>query len=448
MFALALLPRVARAQPCVLYAELDGIVNAGTASHLLHAIDAAERGRCAVVLVRLDTPGGMLDSTREIVRRFLGSRVPVIVWVAPDGARAGSAGMFITIAAHVAAMAPGSNIGAAHPVLGSGEDPEKAGGKEIARKVENDAAAFARAIAEKRQRNVKWAEAAVRESLSYTAREAKHDNVVDLIASSAGELLDMIDGRTVGAGGRELTLRTRGARLEPFPMTIQERVLDVLGNPNLAYLLLMLGMLGLMVEFYHPGTYIPAGVGLVSLLLAAIGLQMLPVNFGGVVLLAVAVALFVAELFITSHGLLAIGGTLALLLGSALLFDQSDPDFFADRSLRLSWGVVAPLVGVVAVAAVALAWRAARASRLREATGREALLGMQAVVLTPLAAGDAGQVRILGEIWRAKSADARPIAAGVEVRVVAIAGLTLTVEPNAPSSKAPTSREQTTEGPP
>jgi membrane-bound serine protease (ClpP class) len=413
------------AQPnCVVSAELDGIVNRGTASYLGAAIQRAEEQGCSAVIVRIDTPGGVLDPTRDIVRMFLGAKVPVLALVAPSGARAGSAGMFITIAAHIAAMAPGSNIGAAHPVLGGGKDPDTAG-KELAKKVENDAAAMARAIAEQRGRNVEWAEAAVRESASITASEALEKKVIDLLASNRAELLEAVHGRTVRVANRDVTLATRGATVEVFKMTIQQRALRTLGHPNIAYFLMMIGMLGLMFEFYNPGMLIPAGIGLFCLLLAAIGLDILPVNVGGIVLIALAVGLFIAEVFVTSYGLLSAGGVASLLLGTALLLDRSDPDFWTDANVSISWGLVIPLTALLASASGLLAYRARTNERRPVSTGREGLIGALGRSLGPIGP-DAGSVFVKGERWRAVS-DTR-IAPDERVRVIGVKGLLLTVE--------------------
>ncbi len=415
----------AGSSPCVLYAELNGIVNAGTLNYLRSAVLATQSRGCQALLVVIDTPGGTLDATREIVREFLGAKVPIITYVAPAGAHAGSAGMFITLAGHIAAMAPGTNIGAAHPVFAGGQDPEESGGSELARKLENDTAAFARAIAEKRERNVSWSEAAVRKSSSYTAHEAKRDNVIDHVAPSTRELLSTVSGETVALNGRSVRLTTTDAALVHFEMTIQQRVLAVLGNPNLAYLLLMGGLMLILIEFYAPGGFVAGALGAGALLLAAIGLNMLPVNVGGVVLLVIAVGLFVAEFYVTSFGLLALTGLVALLLGSALLLDESDPSFFADASVRLSWGLVIPLALLLAFATFALAWRG-RQLRVSGQRPTDELIGIEGVTLTELRE-QGGQVRALGERWHAVSKAA--LGPGVRVRVVGRKGLTLTVVP-------------------
>jgi membrane-bound serine protease (ClpP class) len=415
-----------RLRGCVLSAHLDGVVSSGSADYLASAVDAAERERCQAVLVTIDTPGGTLGATRTIVKRFLGARVAVLTYVAPSGARAGSAGVFITMAGHVAAMSPGTNIGAAHPVVGMGQDPEESGGKHMAAKVENDTAAFARSIAEERGRNADWAERAVRESVSVTAKEAKKKGVVDLLADSEGELLDAVDGRVVRVDGSPVRLTTGRAELRRHQMTIRQRAMTLLGDPTLSYILFMIGVLGIMMEVYNPGLIVPGAVGALALLLAGIGMNALPVNLGAVILLAVGMALFVAEIHIASFGLLTLGGVACLALGSALLIDKSDPDFFADASVRISWTAIAPLVLLVGGATGGFGWQAARLRKRQNRTGREGMIG--AIGRARSEVGPAGgEVRVFGETWRATSD--RPIEPDARVRICGVQGLELRVEP-------------------
>ncbi len=406
--------------PCVLRAELAGVISAGAASYLGDAVAAAEREGCQALLVVLDTPGGQLDATREVARAFLGADVPVVVYVAPSGARAGSAGVFVTMAAHVAAMAPGTNIGAAHPITAGGEDPEEAGGEHLARKIENDTAAFARAIAQRRGRNAEWAEAAVRRSISATAAEAVEAGVVDLVASSEAELLSVLSGKTV----QGVTIATRGAPIVSFEPTIQQKALSILGDPNVAYVLLIAGFLGLVFELYQPGLIVPGAVGLFCLLLAGIGLNALPVQIGGIVLVAIAVALFVAELYVASYGLLTLGGVAALVIGSALLIDTHDPEFFAEPSVRVSWALIVPLASVLGLAAGLLAWNAGRLRHRRPSTGREGLVGERGRAEGGVGPGG-GHVRIHGERWNAVSRV--PVGDGEPVEVVGVEDLRLRV---------------------
>lgn len=416
--------------PCVVGAEVSGVINGATAAHLERAITVATKERCAAVMVTLDTPGGLMDAMRDVVRQFLGAPLPVIVHVAPSGARAGSAGMFITIAAHVAAMAPGSNIGAAHPVL-VGPDGDQ-GDSEMARKAVNDAAALARAIARERGRNATWAERAVRESASLTAQEAVAEEVVDLVVPSQRELLERLDGKEVVVAGAATALRTRGARLVPHGMTIQQRALHLLGDPNVTYLLFMLGLLGITVELYNPGLLIPGGLGLLCLLLGAVGMNILPINVVGVILLVAAVALFVGELYTSSFGLMTLAGLVALLAGATLLFDRESPDFFADTRIRLSWGLVIPLALLLSLASGLLAWHVKRTARSRPLTGREGLVGAPGTALTRIDSRG-GTALVHGERWSAVSPE--PVEAGQPVRVIRVSRLELTVAP--PESRPP-----------
>lgn len=415
-----------RAAPCVVRAEMKGIINSGSADYLRAAVTETEQRGCTALLVVLDTPGGELEATRSMVQTLLEAPVPVVVYVAPGGARAGSAGVFVTMAAHVAAMAPGATIGAAHPVVGLGADPEEAGGEELARKIVNDTAAMARAIAQRRDRNVEWAEAAVRESISATAAEAQAANVIDRVAPSEQRLLAELDGTSVQTTAGTVSLATAGAEVHSVDMTLRQRVWSFVGNPNVVYFLLIIGIIGLLVEMYSPGLIIPGVIGAFALLLAAIGLNILPVNLGALVLIALAVVLFVAEVYVASYGLLGLAGLGALILGASLLIDRSAEDFFADATVGLSWGAVLPLALVVASATAGLAWRAARLRRLAATTGKEEMLGKVGEVLAGIT-GAPGEVRLEGERWRAVADE--PIPAGTRVRVLDMDGLTLRVAP-------------------
>ena len=415
----------AQSSACVLRAELSGIINHGSADYLSAGIDEAEAQGCEALLVVLDTPGGELEATRRIVQGFLGAQVPVVVYVAPEGARAGSAGMFVTMAAHVAAMTPASTIGAAHPVLGMGRDPDEAG-EELARKIVSDTSALARAIAMERERNAEWAELAVRESRSATAAEALELDVIDRVEASEGALLSAIDGQLVQLPGGAVTLDTEGARVVGFEMTLRQEVLAALGDPNLAYLLLMLGMLGLIIELSSPGLIVPGTLGALALLAGAIGMNVLPVDYGAVALLVLGVGLLAAELFVTSYGILLVAGVAAIVTGSLLLVEPADADFFADPSVRVSWGAVVTMAIALGAAAVGLALYVRRAQRLRWATGAEELVGREAEVLATVGPAG-GRVRIAGELWSARSR--APIEPGQKVRVRAVRGLELEVEP-------------------
>lgn len=418
-------PEVAAEPPrCVVRAELDGVVTSGTADYLEEAI-AAGAGRCEAVLIVIDTPGGALEATRRIVQLVLSAPLPVITYVSPSGARAGSAGMFIVVAGHVAAMAPGSNIGAAHPVLGMGRDPDEAG-QEMARKIENDTAAFARAVAQQRGRNADWAERAVRESLSATATEAVDLGVVERVAASEAALIEALDGQVISLAGGEAKLSLRDAVVVDHAMSFTQRARSIVSNPTLVFILLMIGALGVVMEISSPGLIVPGALGALALILAAIGLDLMPINVGGVVLILVGIGLLIAEIFITSYGALGLGGFLLLVLGSVFLVDRADPDFFADPSFRLSWGAVVPLAAVVAASAATLGLRGRRVRHQRQVTGAESLIGASAVAASAIGP-DRGAVRVAGERWRAISR--RPIARGQRVSVVDLNGLELVVEP-------------------
>jgi membrane-bound serine protease (ClpP class) len=321
-------------------------------------------------------------------------------------------------------MAPGTHIGAAHPVTAGGKDPGGEGREQMGRKVENATAAFARSIAQRRGRNAEWAERAVRESVTQTAKEALKAKVVDLIVADEASLMEALDGRVVTLDGGTRRLATKGLSPVPFDMSLRQRVLAFLGNPSLAYILMMIGLLGLLIEFYQPGLIVPGALGAVSLLLAMMGLGTLPVEAGAVVLIVVAAALFVAELMVVSYGLLALGGIAALVLGSLLLIDPGDPEYFVDPSLEVSWTVVVPTALVLAGAVVGLALQAGRLFRKQARTGAGGMMGARGVTDGEVGPSG-GHVRSGGERWRAYSAEV--IAPGTTVEVIDINGLELEV---------------------
>lgn len=415
---------------CVVGAHAEGIVGTAMAEYVDDAVEAAEEGPCEAVLLTLDTPGGSVSATRHITQTLLNAEVPVIAYVSPSGARAGSAGMFVVMAAHYAAMAPGTHIGAAHPVIGLG-DPEPVD-EHVARKVENDTAAMARAIARERSRNAAWAERAVRESVSATAHEAADLDVVDSVANSAPALLAAIHGTTVRLPSGDHALRTDGAQIRPLERTLQQRVLMFLNDPNVAYLLFTLGIVGLVIEIYSPGLVLPGALGVIAIVLGAIGLEMLPVRPAAIVLLGAAGLLLVMELFVASGGLLALVGLTALVAGSVLLIDRSAPGFFADPSVEVSPGVIVPLVVAASAGALALAWLVARSNRRRSTTGAEGLLGKTAEAMTEVGPSG-GKIRLDGERWNAVSKQS--LQPGQRARVIGIHGLTLEVTPRPPTSR-------------
>jgi membrane-bound serine protease (ClpP class) len=408
--------------------ELTGTVDSGSAAYLHDCVTQAEQAGDEALLIRLDTPGGALDSTRQIVGAFLGSRVPILVWVGPGGAHAGSAGMFITIAAHVAGMAPGTNIGAAHPVEGvSGSDPESMG-KQMARKVENDTVAFAESIAHQRGRNESWAMEAVRESASLSADNAVKSKVVDFIAATESEMLSLSDGRKVKLPNGEHVLQTRGATLHRFVPTLGQRLVHLLASPALAYLLFLLGGLGIAIEFYHPGGIVPGLVGFACLILALIAFSALPVRIGAVVLLVLGFVLLAAELFV-GHGVLALGGAVLIALGGILLVDRVNPRWFVEPSFGVPLSWVLPMAALVAGAAAFLVTRVAQARKMPQRGGDIGLVGELGTALAPVSP-QGGEVFVHGERWRATSD--RPIAEGARVVVRSVSGLLLHVEEGKP----------------
>jgi membrane-bound serine protease (ClpP class) len=394
--------------------DLDGAITPVTARLLTAAIERAQTDRAQALIVRLNTPGGLERSMRTMAQTILNSEIPVIVYVAPTGARAASAGVFITMAAHVAAMAPATNIGAAHPVaIGGGET-----GKEMGKKIANDAAAFARSLAAERGRNVEWAEKAVRASVSVTEREAVKLKVVDLIADSVPDLLAKVDGRTVKTTRGPVTLATRDAPVKLIEIRFRDRFLALITDPNIAYILMMVGMLGIFFELQNPGAILPGVIGGISLILAFFAFQSLPINWAGVLLILFGVALLIAEIKIVSHGILTAGGIVAMVLGSFMLYDAPEVGF------RVSWTVILPTVGAMGGLVAWAVSAGVRAMMKRPETGSAGMIGRVAVARSAL--GPEGQVQVDGEIWRAVS-EGGVIPAGEKVRVTAVDGLTLTV---------------------
>ena len=410
----ALLPAPVSAAAPVATIQIDGVISPVTVRLVETSLARAQSEGASALVIQLDTPGGLERSMRLICQRLLNAEIPVIVYVAPTGSRAASAGVFITMAAHVAAMAPATNIGAAHPVaIGGGVD------KESMKKIENDAAAFARTIAVERGRNAEWAEKAVRQSVSITEREAVKLKVVDLVADSLPDLLDKIDGRSVKTARGAVTLQTRGVTVKAIEIGFRDRVLNVITDPNIAYILMMLGMLGLFFELSNPGAILPGVIGGISLILAFFALQSLPINYAGLLLILFGIVLLIAEIKVVSHGVLAIGGIVALALGSLMLFDAPEIGF------RVSWWVILPTVGATAGMFLVAVAAGLRALSARAPAGGSALIGQTGVARGALS--PEGQVLVQGELWRAVAQGA-PVAEGARVRVVGAKGLTLTVE--------------------
>lgn len=400
--------------------KVEGTINPATAEYIVNSIEKAEKEGAECLVIQLDTPGGLLESTRTIVKAILSANIPVVVYVYPSGARAGSAGVFITLSAHIAAMAPGTNIGAAHPVGLGGTDTSKV----MWEKITNDAAAFVRTIAEKRKRNVKWAEKAVRESISSTETEALKENVIDLIAKNMDELLEKIDGMKVEIATGEKVLHTKGAEQKFVEMNWREKLLALISDPNIAYILLMLGIYGVLFELYNPGSIFPGVIGAICLILAFYSLQALPINYAGLALILLGIILLILELKITSHGLLTIGGVISLLLGSIMLINS--PFEF----MQISLTVIITAVALTVLFFMFAIGMALRAQRRKPTTGMEGIIGEVGVALThfkPTKDGVAsGQVRVHGEIWKAISKD--KINKDEEIIVKGMKGLTLEVE--------------------
>jgi len=396
---------------------IKGPITPVTAAYLDRAITAAEEEGAVCLIVELDTPGGLSAAMEEMVKRLLASRVPVVVYVSPSGGRAGSAGVFITLAAHVAAMAPGTRIGAAHPVGVEGQDLPST----MAQKITADMLASIRSLTERRgERAREWAEKAVRESASATEKEALELGVIDLVSPSLDALLADLDGRKVIIADEQRVLRTRGVPVRDLPMTFGESFLFWLSDPNIAYILLILGINGLIFELSNPGAILPGVAGGICLILAFYTLGTLPLNYAGLALIAFAFVLFVLEVKVTSHGLLTAGGVIALFLGSLMLTSGAAPYFS-----------ISPLVIVTVVAFTALFFlfvvgKAILAQRRQAVTGREGLVGAVGLAKSPLAPD--GVVLIQGELWEA-SAEGERVEAGERVRVVKVEGLRLIVKP-------------------
>ncbi|MBC8523945.1 MAG: nodulation protein NfeD [Chlorobium phaeobacteroides] len=399
VFSSTLRAEEAKGNKTVLFLSLQGTVNPGSADFFERAIDQAEKEKVHAILVELDTPGGLVSSLRAMVQSVLASPVPVIVYVAPQGAQAASAGALLTLSAHVAAMSPGTEIGAAHPVgLGGGGD----GDETMSKKAENDLAAFARSIAEERGRNAEWAENAVRESIASTANEALKAGVIDFVAADRAELFRMLDGRTVETIDGSLTLDLTGAVIEEFSPTLQEQILIKLADPNLAYIFIMVGLAGLYFELANPGSIFPGVLGAISLLLALFALQALPVNVVGVLLIVLAVVFFGLELFVASGGILALAGLVALFVGSLMLFNT------AETGISISMTVFLPVFIMVSVSLLAIVWLVTKSSRLKLSSGPEQLIGEEGSVIHAILPGQPGKVFVHGELWDAESGEEIP----------------------------------------
>jgi len=401
------------AKPVVVLLSVDGTVNPALADYIIKGIEQAQDKNAACVIIRMDTPGGVVTTTKTIIKEMINAKVPVVVYVAPSGSSASSAGALITVAADVAAMAPGTNIGAAHPVAGGGQEI----GSSMSEKIINDLSAYIRGIAVRKGRNAQWAEQAIRESVSVTAKEALELGVIDLVADSLPDLLEKLDGRKIEKEGRTFTLLTKNAAIEKVVPGLRFKILDVVANPNIAYILMMVGGLGIMMELYNPGMIFPGVVGGICLLLSFFALQVLPVNYVGILLIILAVILFIAELKIASYGLLSVGGIISLTLGSVMLFETGE------AAMRVSWSIIIPTVASVSAFFIFALGLVVRAWLRQPMTGSQGLLGQTGLTLTDV--DPQGKVAIHGEYWNAVSDTGLP--KGTRVRVVEVDGLNIRV---------------------
>jgi membrane-bound serine protease (ClpP class) len=397
----------------VLVITVDGVINPVASEYIEKSIDRVNRMHAETIIIELDTPGGLDTSMRKIVKAIIGSAVPVVVYVSPSGARDASAGVFITMAAHVAAMAPGTNIGAAHPVS-VGEKLDKT----MAEKVTNDAAAYIRSLAERNGRNAEWAEEAVRKSVSITDSEALKEHVIDIVSPDLNALLKALDGRTVKTASGARMLRTAGAVVVSQEMGWRDRILNFISDPSVAYMLMLLGFYGLFFEFTNPGTIFPGVAGAIFLILAFYSFQTLPVNYAGLLLIILGLVLFILEIKIVSHGILTVGGIISMVLGSLMLFESPAPFF------RLSLYLVLPTVLVTALFFTITFSLAYRAFRTKPITGREGLIGMGGTAKTDITR-EGGMVLVQGELWSAYSDEV--VVKGDKVVVQAVAGLKVKV---------------------
>lgn len=391
---------------------VSGAISPGTAEYIIKGIQQAVENRVELVIVQLDTPGGLAESMREIEMAILGSSVPVTVYVAPSGARAASAGVMITMAADIAAMAPGTNIGAAHPVGVGGKKIDKT----MSDKIVNDMVAHAKSVAQKRDRNTAWVEKAIRESVSVTETEALKEKIIDLIASDIDDLIRQIDGRTIPGKGN---LKLAGAKKTVLEEGLRTKILKTISDPNIAYILMMIGIAGIYFELSHPGAIFPGVVGAISLVLAFFAFQTLPVNYAGFILILLAIVFFIMEMKIASYGLLSIAGVLSFVLGSLMLFEG------AGSEMRVAWRVMIPTLTLVSGFFVVVAGLVFKSHMSQPKSGADGMVGEVGIVRDAI--DPEGRVYVHGELWKARSAV--PLQVGARVRVTKVQNLVIEVEP-------------------
>jgi len=404
----------ATVEPHVDLISIDGSINPAVDDFIHESIGRAKANGARALIIQLDTPGGLLGSTRSIVKNLLGAPVPIMVYVAPSGAGAGSAGVFITMAAHIAAMAPGTNIGAAHPVAGGGQEVKGVMGE----KIENFTASFSESIAQKRGRNTEWAIQAVRKSVAITETDALKKNVIDIIAKDLDDLLKQVHGRKVDLDGHMQALDFKDVRVQRFEMSFKQKLINALADPNIAYLLMMAGLLGLYMEFAHPGVIFPGVAGAICLIIALTAFQVLPINYAGLGLVVLGIALLVGEAFAPSFGVLGVGGIISLTLGSLFLFDTEGSGLIVDRS------IIFTAVATLGAFVLAVSYLVFRSQKSKPTLGMDGLIGETGEVkvkLTPT-----GKIFVHGEYWNAQ-AD-REIDVGEKVEVVGYDGMSLKVQ--------------------
>lgn len=399
---------------------VDGVINPIATEYIEKAIERAEDANAQLLIIEMDTPGGLMESMHNIMKAIQNSKVPIAVYIAPSGSRAGSAGVYITYSAHIAAMAPGTNIGSAHPVFGGGENKMDSTSTDLMMdKVTNDAVAKIKSVAKKYGRNVEWAEKAVRESANITEQEALEMNVIDYIAPSTDSLLSMIDGKVIKMENDvEVTLKTKNATVITHEMTWRQKMFDTLLNPNVAAVLMMIGMAGIMLELYSPGTIVPGVAGSICLILAWYAMDVMPLNYAGLVLIIISIIMFILEIKVPSYGILSIGGVVSLSFGLIMLIDSPIPE------LQVSWQVIVFIVVFTALFFTVALGYALKAQRRKPVTGSEGLVGETGLVVKNI--NPEGSVRIHGEFWRAIAGQS--IKKGEKVKVVEYNGQDLTIK--------------------